>query len=199
MVGEDIVMGNVTFRIHIFNCFIVPCSFGFTLCLTELYHRDGRPPGCVTKTQVRQIELMICDAGGSSMFDSLRQLSYNDGDVIVICYSITDRDSLQNVSERWRPEMLSHVTSDRPIVLVATKKDLRDSDHSFSSVRGSDKLHQEPVTTLEGQEMREKLDAVDFIECSAKQDDGVRELFQRVAEVGLESSRSRRKKFCRQS
>ncbi|XP_046355516.1 transforming protein RhoA-like [Haliotis rufescens] len=149
--------------------------------------------------QGQKIELMVCDTGGSSMFDSLRQLSYNDGDVIVICYSITDRDSLQNVSERWRPEMLSHVTSDRPIVLVATKKDLRDSDLSFSSVRGSDKLHQEPVTTLEGQEMREKLDAVDFIECSAKQDDGVRELFQRVAEVGLESSRSRRKKICRQS
>ncbi|XP_071083758.1 transforming protein RhoA-like [Haliotis cracherodii] len=143
----------------------------------------------------QKIELMICDAGGSSIFDSLRQLSYNDVDVIVMCYSITDRDSLQNLSERWRPEMMNSVTSDRPIVLVATKKDLRDSDHSFSSVRGSDKVQQEPVTTLEGQEMRGKLHAVDFIECSAKQDDGVRELFQRVAEVGLESSRSQRKKL----
>ncbi|XP_046548594.1 rho-related GTP-binding protein RhoC-like [Haliotis rubra] len=142
---------------------------------------------------------MVCDTGGSSMFDSLRQLSYNDGDVIVMCYSVTDRESLQNVSEKWRPEMMDNVTSDRPIILVATKTDLRDSDLSFSNVRGSRFLHQSPVTTLEGQEMKTVVDAVDFLECTAKHDVGVREVFQRVAEVGLESSRSRRKKFCRQS
>ncbi|XP_067684211.1 uncharacterized protein [Haliotis asinina] len=149
--------------------------------------------------QGQKVELMICDTDSSSLFDSLRQLSYNDGDVIVMCYSVTDRESLQNVLEKWRPEMMDNVTSDRPIILVATKKDLRDPGLSFSNVRGSCFLHQEPVTTLEGQEMEKMLHAVDFFECSAKRDVGVREVFQRVAEVGLESSRSRRKKVCRPS
>ena len=60
----------------------------------------------------------------STYFDGLRTLCYADTDIVLILYSIADRNSFDNVLEEWYPE-ISREASGSPIVLAATKKDVR--------------------------------------------------------------------------
>lgn len=53
----------------------------------------------------RVIELALWDTAGQEDYDRLRPLSYNDTDVILICFSINSPDSLENVTEKWYPEV----------------------------------------------------------------------------------------------
>lgn len=57
-------------------------------------------------------------------FNKLRVLSYLNSDVFVICFSVTNPDSLKNVQEYWVPE-IRHYIPYVPFVLVGTQIDLR--------------------------------------------------------------------------
>ena len=57
-------------------------------------------------------------------YDRLRPLSYPDTDVILMCFSIDSPDSLENIPEKWVPEV-KQFCPNVPIVLVGTKLDLR--------------------------------------------------------------------------
>ena len=71
-----------------------------------------------------QVELALWDTAGQEDYDRLRPLSYPDTDVILMCFSIDSPDSLQNIPEKWVPEV-KHFCPNVPIVLVGNKKDLR--------------------------------------------------------------------------
>ena len=45
-------------------------------------------------------------------------------DVFLVCFSLVDKDSLDNVKSIWIPEIRHH-NPKTPIILVGTKKDLR--------------------------------------------------------------------------
>ena len=53
--------------------------------------------------------------------DRLRPLSYSDADVILMCFSVESPDSLDNISEKWLPEV-QHFCPHVPIVLVGNKQ-----------------------------------------------------------------------------
>uniref|UniRef100_A0A8C8UCH8 Transforming protein RhoA-like n=1 Tax=Peromyscus maniculatus bairdii TaxID=230844 RepID=A0A8C8UCH8_PERMB len=55
-------------------------------------------------------------------------LSYPDTDVILMCFSIDSLDSLENIPEKWTPEV-KHFCPNVPIILVGNKKDLRNDEH----------------------------------------------------------------------
>ena len=42
---------------------------------------------------------------GQEDYDRLRPLSYPDTDVILMCFSIDSPDSLENIPEKWTPEV----------------------------------------------------------------------------------------------
>jgi len=71
-----------------------------------------------------KVELALWDTAGQEDYDRLRPLSYPDTDVILMCFSIDSPDSLQNIPEKWVPEV-KHFCPNVPIVLVGNKKDLR--------------------------------------------------------------------------
>ena len=50
----------------------------------------------------RNVELALWDTAGQEDYDRLRPLSYPDSHVIVICFAIDSRDSLENVEEKVR-------------------------------------------------------------------------------------------------
>lgn len=56
-------------------------------------------------------------------YDRLRPLSYPQTDVFLICYSIVNPISFDNVRAKWSPE-LKQYNADTPVVLVGTKLDL---------------------------------------------------------------------------
>ncbi|XP_035989006.1 transforming protein RhoA isoform X2 [Fundulus heteroclitus] len=77
----------------------------------------------------KQVELALWDTAGQEDYDRLRPLSYPDTDVILMCFSIDSPDSLENIPEKWTPEV-KHFCPNVPIILVGNKKDLRHDEHT---------------------------------------------------------------------
>jgi len=138
----------------------------------------------------RQVELALWDTAGQEDYDRLRPLSYPDTDVILMCFSIDSPDSLENIPEKWTPEV-KHFCPNVPIILVGNKRDLR---HDSNTIHELTKMKQVPVTVDEGKQMAEKIVAYSYLECSAKTKDGVREVFESATRAALEVKK--KKKGC---
>lgn len=137
----------------------------------------------------KQVELALWDTAGQEDYDRLRPLSYPDTDVILMCFSIDSPDSLENIPEKWTPEV-RHFCPTVPIVLVGNKKDLRFDD---ATRRELAKSKQEPVKTEDGRAMAEKIGAYAYLECSAKLNEGVREVFETATRAALQTKKKRNK------
>ena len=79
---------------------------------------------------MRQVKLTLWDTAGQEAYDKMRPLSYPDTDVFLVCFSIVNEDSLENVERKWVPELRHPSMVNRwgrsPILLVGLKQDLRD-------------------------------------------------------------------------
>ena len=75
------------------------------------------------------MELALWDTAGQEDYDRLRPLSYPDTDVILMCFSVDSPDSLENIPEKWTPEV-KHFCPNVPIILVGNKKDLRNDSNT---------------------------------------------------------------------
>jgi len=139
----------------------------------------------------KQVELALWDTAGQEDYDRLRPLSYPDTDVILMCFSIDSSDSLDNIAEKWYPEV-KHFCPDVPIILVGNKKDLRNDDKARHELA---KIRQEMVRSEDGKMMAEKINAFQYLECSAKTKDGVREVFETATRAAL-SIKRKKKKIC---
>lgn len=129
----------------------------------------------------RQVELALWDTAGQEDYDRLRPLSYPDTDVILMCFSIDSPDSLENIPEKWTPEV-KHFCPNVPIILVGNKKDLRNDSNTIHELA---KMKQVPVSIEEGKQMAEKIQAYSYLECSAKTKDGVRDVFESATRAAL--------------
>jgi len=72
-------------------------------------------------------------------YDRLRPLSYPQTDVFLICYSVVNPASFDNVRAKWSPE-IKHNSPGIPIVLVGTKLDLRDDKHTIEKLIVREKI-----------------------------------------------------------
>ncbi|XP_061931550.1 ras-like GTP-binding protein Rho1 isoform X1 [Apis cerana] len=130
----------------------------------------------------KQVELALWDTAGQEDYDRLRPLSYPDTDVILMCFSIDSPDSLENIPEKWTPEV-KHFCPNVPIILVGNKKDLRNDPNTIKELS---KMKQEPVKPEEGRAMAEKINAFAYLECSAKSKEGIREVFETATRAALQ-------------
>ncbi|OXU31407.1 hypothetical protein TSAR_005858 [Trichomalopsis sarcophagae] len=136
----------------------------------------------------KQVELALWDTAGQEDYDRLRPLSYPDTDVILMCFSIDSPDSLENIPEKWTPEV-KHFCPNVPIILVGNKKDLRNDP---STIKELGKMKQEPVKPEEGRAMAEKISAFAYLECSAKSKEGVREVFETATRAALQVKKKKK-------
>ncbi|KAG2194903.1 hypothetical protein INT47_010645 [Mucor saturninus] len=122
----------------------------------------------------KTIELSIWDTAGQEEFDRLRSLSYNDTHVIIVCFSIDNKDSLENIPNKWIEELQEGCPQAKTI-LVALKCDLRDDEVALKKIR--------PILYEEGLEVAKSIHAIRYLECSAKHNRGVKECFEQAAKV----------------
>ncbi|KAI6651693.1 rho GTPase 1 [Oopsacas minuta] len=134
------------------------------------------------------VELALWDTAGQEDYDRLRPLSYPDTDVILMCFSIDSPDSLENIPEKWTPEV-KHFCPTVPIILVGNKKDLRHDEHTRRELSA---MKQEPVKLEDGRTMADKIGAYAYMECSAKSKEGVREVFETATRAALQTKKKPR-------
>ncbi|PVV00044.1 hypothetical protein BB559_000172 [Furculomyces boomerangus] len=139
----------------------------------------------------RRVELALWDTAGQEDYDRLRPLSYPDSHVILICFSIDSPDSLDNVQEKWISEVL-HFCSGLPIILVGCKKDVRRDPRVIDELQ---RIGTHPVTTEEGMAVANKIGAYKYLECSAKTNDGVRQVFETATRAALQT-KTKKKRGC---
>ncbi|BFZ10725.1 hypothetical protein BsWGS_13764 [Bradybaena similaris] len=138
----------------------------------------------------KQVELALWDTAGQEDYDRLRPLSYPDTHVILMCFSIDCPDSLQNITEKWTPEV-KHFCHNVPIILVGNKKDLRNDPITLNEL-AKNKLT--PVKTEDGKAMAERIGAAGYAECSALTKEGIREVFELATRHALKTKKSHQKK-----
>ena len=161
-------------------------------CLLVVFSKDEFPEvhvPTVFETDVadievdgKTIELALWDTAGQEDYDRLRPLSYPDTDVILMCFSIDNPDSLQNIPEKWSPEV-KHFCPNVPIILVGNKKDLRNDEHTKRELA---RMKQMPVKTEDGAAVATLINANCYLECSAKTREGVREVFYAATKAALQ-------------
>ncbi|CAL1534560.1 unnamed protein product [Lymnaea stagnalis] len=139
----------------------------------------------------KTVELALWDTAGQEDYDRLRPLSYPDTHVILMCYSVDNPDSLENIGEKWTPEV-RHFCPNVPVILVGNKKDLRNDPSTIEELA---RLKQSPVKAEEGKAMAERIGAAAYVECSARTKEGIREVFETATRHALKTNKSSKGKF----
>ncbi|KAH6648809.1 Rho GTPase [Truncatella angustata] len=123
----------------------------------------------------KTVELALWDTAGQEEYDRLRPLSYPETDLIFVCFAIDCPNSLENVMDKWYPEVL-HFCPYTPLILVGLKSDLR---HKKTCIEMLKTQGLTPVSTEQGMTVARKMGA-HYMECSSKEMKGVDEIFDQA-------------------
>ncbi|EEQ90993.1 hypothetical protein RJZ56_007769 [Blastomyces dermatitidis] len=131
----------------------------------------------------KTVELALWDTAGQEEYDRLRPLSYPETDLLFVCFAIDCPVSLENVMDKWYPEVL-HFCPTTPLILVGLKSDLRDKRTCIELLKTQGLT---PVTPEQGQTVAQRMGAT-YVECSSKEMRGVDEVFELAVNtaVGIE-------------
>eukprot|EP01089_Gocevia_fonbrunei_P013055 TRINITY_DN3241_c2_g1_i1.p1 TRINITY_DN3241_c2_g1~~TRINITY_DN3241_c2_g1_i1.p1 ORF type:complete len:201 (-),score=45.24 TRINITY_DN3241_c2_g1_i1:57-659(-) len=141
--------------------------------------------------------LGLWDTAGQEEYDRLRPLSYPQTDVFLLCYSIVSPPSFENIRSKWSSEVKHHCP-ETPIILVATKADLRTAPEALERL-AERKLA--PVTLEQGRALAKEIEATKFIECSAVTQQGVKNIFDEAIRAVIspkkqENGKKKKSKRC---
>jgi Ras-related C3 botulinum toxin substrate 1 len=121
----------------------------------------------------RTINLGLWDTAGQEDYDRLRPLSYPGTNVFLICFSVVNPASYENVKQKWYPEVHKHCPN-VPIILVGTKTDLKDDPNIQQKLK---EKNMSVVSAQQGEDLRKQIKAIKYVECSAKTGSGVKTVF----------------------
>ncbi|ELU01148.1 hypothetical protein CAPTEDRAFT_94321, partial [Capitella teleta] len=121
----------------------------------------------------KPIRLQLCDTAGQDDFDSLRPLCYPGTDVFLVCFSVVNPTSFQNVLDKWIPEIRKH-SPKVPVILVGTQSDLRGDVKILVEL---DQYEERPVTEEQAIARTRSLGAVSYVECSALTQKNLKDVF----------------------
>ena len=120
--------------------------------------------------------------------------------MVVLCFSVDSKDSLENVESKWVGEIQENCPGVK-LVLVALKCDLRENNEededAAAAAGGADPAtatppQQEPqkekkplIDYNQGLDVARRIKAMRYLECSAMRNRGVNEAFTEAARVAL--------------
>ncbi|XP_036407851.1 rho-related GTP-binding protein RhoH-like [Megalops cyprinoides] len=131
-----------------------------------------------------QIGLGLWDTAGSSTFRQIRPMSYQQADVVLLCYSVANTNSFESVRQRWIGEVREHLPH-VPVLVVATQTDLRESGPHRANC----------LPSSEGKRLAHDIHAKGYLECSALSNRGVQQVFECAVRTAInQAKRGTRKK-----
>ncbi|ELW66467.1 Cell division control protein 42 like protein [Tupaia chinensis] len=126
--------------------------------------------------------LGLFDTAGQEDYDRLRLLSYPQTDVFLVCFSVVSLSSLENVKEKWVPEIIPHCPK-TPFLLIGTQIDRRDDPSTIEKLA---KNKQKPITPESAGKLARDLKAVKYVERSTLTQKGLKNVFDEATLAGLE-------------
>ncbi|KAH8810184.1 small GTPase Cdc42 [Flagelloscypha sp. PMI_526] len=126
--------------------------------------------------------LGLFDTAGQPDYDRLRPLTYPQTDVFLVCFNVTCPDSFENVKEKWFPEIHHHCQG-VPFLIVGTQVDLRDDSSALEKLA---RKKQRPIISDQGERLARDLGAVQYVECSALTQKGVKNVFDEAIVAALQ-------------
>lgn len=115
----------------------------------------------------KEYTIQLWDTAGQEELEGIRTLSYANTDIFLLCFSVVDKTSFENVKNKWLEE-IKHYSKDPTLLLVGTKTDLRGTPNT------------ENVTEEEARAMAKAVGAFDYVECSALKCEGVKDVFDKA-------------------
>ncbi|GAA32659.1 GTP-binding protein rhoA [Clonorchis sinensis] len=185
VVGDGMVGKTALLQAYVqdkFDSDYIPTVFETTAKDVEL--EDGR-----------HITLGLWDTGGQEEFDQIRQLAYPGASLILLCYAVDCRTSLDNIVHTWVGEVRSYCPS-IPIMLIGCKSDRRCVpvfSQGGNSRRGTPVI--DCVKPDEAEKIRKQIGALFHLECSALNRSNVESVFQLAARFILDSSTDRTRRI----
>ena len=171
-------------------------------CLMLVYENGEFPEGYIptifenTTKKVeydgKMMELRLWDTAGQEDYARLRPLAYKDTQVVLMAFSIVNRDSFDNIKTAWYPEYQEHL-KDAQIILVGTKQDLIEDSATLEEMKSNGNV---PVTTKEGEDMAKSIGAYCYRECSAKTKSGVQEVFEEAIKASFLKQKKKKLNCC---
>ncbi|XP_028823532.1 ras homolog family member Gb [Denticeps clupeoides] len=140
----------------------------------------------------RAVSLNLWDTAGQEEYDRLRTLSYPQTNVFVICFSISSPPSYENIKHKWHPEVTHHCPK-VPILLVGTKSDLRGDPDVVRKLKDQNQV---PISQQQGQALARQIQAARYLECSALNQHGIKEVFAEAVRAFLDPEPERGRKPC---
>ena len=140
-------------------------------------HHHHEEPDTSVEVDGRNVGLHLWDTVEYNDYDRLRALSYPNTDVFLICFSLENRISYEDVYSKWYPEVTRYCPS-TPIVLVGLQQDRRNYSRGAWGCA--------PITRAEGEQLRDDIGAVQYVECSSWENKGVLGVFQAAARAGID-------------
>ncbi|KAF0973259.1 hypothetical protein FDP41_008466 [Naegleria fowleri] len=127
------------------------------------------------------INFLLMDTAGQEDYDHIRPLSYPDANVFLLCFSVDSPTSLDNIKNKWVPEVRKH-RPNCPLVLVGTKADIREDKSAVAKLKDQGT---EIVSKEMAEQVAKAIKAVKYMECSAMKNNGVKEVFEEALYNGL--------------
>ena len=127
------------------------------------------------------INITIWDTLGGADFTTLRPPMYTSGlngvqrlqplvypntSVFLICFSVIEPTSYENVLEKWFPGV-NEYCPDAEVVLVGTNMDLRDNTEVVHRLKGMGMC---PITRKDGVKLKKALKCAKYVECGMNSD-----------------------------
>ncbi|KAM6902659.1 rho-related GTP-binding protein RhoF [Xenentodon cancila] len=144
----------------------------------------------------KEIKLNLYDTAGQDDYDRLRPLSYQEANLILVCFDVTNPTSFENVLIKWYPEV-KHFCQDIPVILIGCKTDLRKDKECARKLKA---MNLDPITYTQGEETCQQMNAEVYLECSAKYQENVEDVFREATKRALSFNRKqrnhKRKKKC---
>ena len=132
-------------------------------------------------------------ASGQEDYARARGLHYPNTKIFLVCFSLERKESLDNVIGRWIPE-LEHYCPNTPVILVGTKRNLKDDPAQESKVSSNEaKGVQKRINK------KFKINCCRYYECSPWTQEGVKDVFDEAMRVVLNAptqSKEKTTKHC---
>ena len=130
---------------------------------------------------------------GHGEYERIHIMNHYPGtDILLICFSIISKSSMERVKEKWIKHREMYMT-DVPFILIGTKIDLRYDEDVIQKVG-------HVVTHQQGQELAAEIGADEYMECSALKQKGLDKIMEAICKLYLKSrglgTYNKRKKDC---